>query len=58
MVGMSEQIKHFLLESMEAGWVDFTCNNKSLNGVNIKRGVFQGDSFHLCYLCSALFYQL
>ena len=27
MVGMSEQIKYFLFESMKAGWVDLTCNN-------------------------------
>ena len=43
MVGISEQIKHFLSESMKAWRVDLTCN-QSLGGVDIKRGIFQGDS--------------
>ena len=59
MVGMREQIKHFLFESMEAGWVDLTCNSQSLGGVDIKRGVFQGDSlspllFVLCFILSTV----
>ena len=40
MIGMSEKIKHFLFESMKAWWVDLTCNNQSLGGLDIKRGVF------------------
>ena len=36
MVGVSEQIKYFLSESMKAWRVDLTCNNKSLGGVDIK----------------------
>ena len=55
MVGVSEQIKHFLSESMKAWRVDLTCNNQSLGGVDIKRGIFQGDSlspllFLLCLI--------
>ena len=42
-VGVSEQMKHFLSESMKAWRVDLTCNNQSLGGVDIKRGIFQGD---------------
>ena len=44
MVGVSEQIKLFLSESMKAWRVDLTCSNQSLGRVNIKRGIFQGDS--------------
>ena len=44
MVGVSEQIKHFLSESMKAWRVDLRCNNQSLGGVDIKRGISQGDS--------------
>ena len=44
MVGVSEQIKLFLSESMKAWRVDLTCSNQSLDRVNIKRGIFQGDS--------------
>ena len=29
---------------MKAWRVDLTCNNQSLGGVDIKRGIFQGDS--------------
>ena len=43
MVGVGEQIKHFLSESMKAGKVNLTCNNQYLGGLNIKRGIFQGD---------------
>ena len=43
-VGVSKQIKHFLSESMKACRVDLTCNNQSLGGADIKRGIFQGDS--------------
>ena len=55
MVGVSEQIKHFLSESMEAWRVDLTYNNQSLGGVDIKRGIFQGGSlspllFVLCLI--------
>ena len=56
MVGVSEQIKHFLPESMKAWRVDLTCNNQSLGGVDITREIFQGDHSHHCCLCSALFY--
>ena len=54
-VGVSEQIKHFLSESMKTWRVDLTCNNQSLGGVDIKRGIFQGDSlspllFVLCLI--------
>ena len=44
MLGVSEQIKLFLSESMKAWRVDLTCSNQSLGRVNIKRGIFQGDS--------------
>ena len=44
MVRVSEQIKHFLSESMKAWKMDLTCNNQSLGGVDIKRGILQGDS--------------
>ena len=55
MVGISEQIKHFLSESMKAWRVDLTCNNQSLGGVDINRGIFLGDSlsallFVLCLI--------
>ena len=41
---MSEQIKLFLSESIKAWRVDLTCNNQSLGRVDIKQGIFQGDS--------------
>ena len=55
MVGVSEQIKLFLSESMKAWRFDLTCNNQSLGRVDIKRGIFQGDSlspllFVLCLI--------
>ena len=55
MVGVSEQIKHFLAESMKASRVDLTCNNQSLGAVDIKPRIFQGDSlspllFVLCLI--------
>ena len=54
MVVVSEQIKHFLSESMDLR-VDLTCNNQSLGGVDIKRGIFQANSlssllFVLCLI--------
>ena len=55
MVVVSEQIKHFLSESMKAWRVDLTYNNQSLGRVDIKRGIFQVDSlspllFMLCVI--------
>ena len=48
---MSEKIKHFLPKIMKAWRVDLTCNNQSLGGVDIKRGMFQGGSISpLLYL--------
>ena len=44
MVGVSEQIKYFLSESMKAWRVDLTCNNQSLGEVDLEQGIFQGDS--------------
>ena len=44
MAGVSEQIKHFLSESMKTYRVDLTCNNQSLGGMDIKREIFQSDS--------------
>ena len=40
---------------MKAWRVDLTCNNQSLGGVDIKRGIFQGDAlspllFALCLI--------
>ena len=43
MVWVSQQIKHFLPESMKARKVDLTLNNQPLGGVDIKREIFQGD---------------
>ena len=37
MVGVNEQMKHFLFEIIKAWRVDLTCNNQSLDGVDIKR---------------------
>ena len=53
--GVSEQIKIFLSESMKAWRVDFKYNNQSLGRVDMKRGIFQGDSlspllFVLCLI--------
>ena len=45
--GVSEQIKIFLSESMKAWRVDFKYNNQSLGRVDMKRGIFQGDSLSL-----------
>ena len=45
MVGVSDQIKLFLSQSMKAWRVDLTSNNQSLGRVDIKRGILQGDSF-------------
>ena len=55
MVGVSEQIKHFSFETMKAWRVDITCNYQSLGGVDIKQGIFLGDSvspllFVLCLI--------
>ena len=41
MVGVSE---NFLSESMKGWRVDLACNNVSLGEVNVKRGIFPGDS--------------
>ena len=54
-VVVSEQIKHFFPESMKAWRMDLTCNNQFLGGVDMKRGIFQGDSlspllFLLCLI--------
>ena len=49
MVGVNEQIKHFFPESVKAWSVNLTCNNQSLAAVDIKRGIFQGDSLTLPY---------
>ena len=56
MVGVSEQIKHFLSESMKAWRVDLTCNNQYLGRVDIKRGIFQGDSLSPLLFVLLLFY--
>ena len=55
MVGVSEQITLFLPESMKAWRVNLTCNNQSLDRVDIKQGIFQDDSlspllFVLCLI--------
>ena len=55
MVGVSEKIKHFWSESMKAWRLDLTSNNQTLGGVDIKQGIFQGDSlsslsFVLCLI--------
>ena len=55
MVRVSEEIKHFLSESMKAWRVDLTCNNQSLGRVDVKQGIFSGDSlsallFGLCLI--------
>ena len=52
---MSEQITLFLPESMKAWRVNLTCNNQSLDRVDIKQGIFQDDSlspllFVLCLI--------
>ena len=49
MVRVSEQIKYFLSESMKTWRVDLTCNNQSLGRVDIKRGLFTGDSLSPVY---------
>ena len=54
-VGVSEQIKHFFSKSMKAWKVDLTCNNQFLDGVVMKREIFQGYSlssllFVLCLI--------
>ena len=49
MAGVSEQIKHFSSESVKAWRVNLTCYKQSLVGVDIKRGIFQGDSLTLPY---------
>ena len=36
MFGVSEQIKHFLSESLKGWRVDLICNNQFLGGVDIK----------------------
>ena len=56
MFGVSEQIKHFLFESIKAWKVNLTCNNQSLSGVDIKQGIFKGDSLQplLFVLCLIL----
>ena len=55
MVKVCEQVKHFLFGRMKAWRVDLTCNNQSLGEVDIKKGIFQGDSvspllFVLCLI--------
>ena len=44
MFGVSEQIKHFLSESLKGWRVDLICNNQFLGGVDIKCWIFQDDS--------------
>ena len=56
MVGVSEKIKLFLSESMKAWRVDLPCNNQYLGRVDIKRGIFQGDSLSPLLFVLLLFY--
>ena len=44
MFGVSEQIKHFLSESLKGWRVDLICNNHFLGGMDIKCWIFQDDS--------------
>ena len=48
MVGVSEQSKHFLPESMKAWRLDLPCNNLSLGRVDIKQGYFRVIHSHRC----------
>ena len=53
--GVAENTKNFLLKSMNRWKLELTSNGVSLGNVEIRGGVFHGDSFHghhffLCYV--------
>ena len=44
MFGVAENVRKFLEKSMTKWQISFTLNGKDLGDVNVKRGIFQGDS--------------
>ena len=44
-MGVADNIKSLIINSMVKWKTELTCNGQSLGKVNIKRGIFQGDSF-------------
>ena len=52
--GIAENIKSLLLNSMEKWKVMVCSENSELGGVEIKRGVFQGDSLSTLVFVIAL----
>ena len=47
MVGITDKIVNLFENSKERWRIELTACNESLGEVNIKRGIFQGDSFSL-----------
>ena len=43
-VGINEMIQRLLAESMKSWWIQLTSGEENLADVNIRRGIFQGDS--------------
>ena len=47
MFGIAENVRNFLLRSMDQWKLSLTSNGEDLGDVDVKRGIFQGDSLSL-----------
>ena len=54
MFRVTEKVQGFLKETMKTWRVELTCGNNNLGEVNIRRGIFQGDSLSLLLFVVAL----
>ena len=45
LIGIADNIRNFLEKSMERGKLSLMINGEDLGEVDMKRGIFQGDSF-------------
>ena len=51
-VGINEKIRRLLAESMKSWRVELTSGEENLEEVNVRRGIFQGDSLPpLLFVC-------
>lgn len=54
LVSTTQNIKNLLANSMYESKTELTSNGQSLGNVNIKRGIFQGDSLYLLLIVIAI----